>query len=139
MSKRKSTARSRKTRNETWEDQFADEFKAQPAQLTTEQVYEMESAFVDNGLGTVRRAALATLSRSGQQLMDSMLSDRDAALSFARSYDQIADYTRRLRSFADMMESASVRIAVALCAREDMPILLDQVKAENSGQAVGHG
>ncbi len=52
---------------------------------------------------------------------------------------EISDYSTRLRSFADMMESASVRIGLALCTREDMDALMEEAKATATGQEVGHG
>jgi hypothetical protein len=118
-----------------WEDEFAANFIAQPPQLTQDQRIEIEERLTDQQDAIVRRLALESLTRSGAALEDLFRSDRAAAVGAASISENIMEYASRLRSLADMMQSASMRMDVALCAREDMVIVLEEAKA---GQAVGH-
>jgi hypothetical protein len=139
MAKQQSTTRTRKRQKSSWEDRFAEKFTVQPARLTPEQRDEFELTFTGNDMGLWRRVGLASLARSSAELIESVTGDREVALEFARAQDEISDYATRLRSFADMMDSASLRIGLALCSREDMLVLMEEAKAVNSGQAVAHG
>lgn len=130
----------KQSESESGDIRIFENFEAQPPQLTAEQRDEMESAFTGSPDGFWRRLALATLAESGARLIEIMSDDdRDLALEYMRARGAIDGYATRLRSFADMMESASVRIGIALCSREDMPELMEEAKAVDSGQAVGHG
>lgn len=139
MDKKQSTTRTRKRQKSSSEDRFADKLMAQPAQLTPEQRDEMESMFTGNNRGYWRRLALASLARSMPALVDSVTGEREVALEFMRAKFEISEYATQLRSFADMMDSASLRIGIALCSREDMSVLMEEAKAMDSGQVVGHG
>lgn len=121
----------------TWEDRFADKFIAQPAQLTIEQVGSLEARF--SGADVDRRVALMTLTKSGAELIEVFSGKRKGALVFARVADDTAGYATLLRHLADLMDTASVRLNLALCSRDDMQAILDEVKAVDSGHAVGHG
>jgi hypothetical protein len=61
------------------------------------------------------------------------------AVSTAHVSDRIEDYAKRLRSLAEMMDSAAMRLSIALCAREDMESVLEEAKALDVGPQVGHG
>ena len=99
----------------------------------------MESMFTGNPAGYWRRVALASLARSGAELADGLKDDRETALELGRAQHEIFAYSTRLRILSDMMESASVRIMVALCFREDAQALMEEAKATANGQEVGHG
>jgi hypothetical protein len=141
MAKKQSTSRKAKqSESESADIKIFEDFEAQPRQITPEQRDEMETKFTGNPDGFWRRLALATLAESGARLIEIMLDDdRDLALEYMRAQTAIGEYATRLRNFADMMESASLRIGLALCSREDMPVLMEEAKAVDSGQAVGHG
>jgi hypothetical protein len=126
--------------DDSWADKLFENFESQPPQITPEQRDELESKFAGNPDGFWRRLALASLTQSGVELIRIMTNDdRDLALEYMRAQSAISEYATRLRSFADMMESASVRIGIALCSRDDMQTLMEEVKAEDSGQVVGPG
>jgi hypothetical protein len=61
-----------------------------------------------------RRAALWTLEKSGQELIDAATGEREGAVTMAGVSTAAMDYSKRLREFADVMERASIRIRVAL-------------------------
>lgn len=65
-----------------------------------------------------------TISRSGAQLAEAV-NDLDGARAFAALAVYAEDYAKRLRILADMIDSASVRLQPAMCAREDMQTLLE--------------
>jgi hypothetical protein len=139
MAKKQSTSRrSGKADEAAFLEKFALQFKEQPPQITPDQCEQMETKFVDNTMAILRRVALASLTRSGSELVEVVTAERDMAIQTERARNYISDYAKRLRSFADMMESASTRMGIALCYREDMQTLMEQVKAEDSGQVVGH-
>jgi hypothetical protein len=137
MAGKKATAVGRQVKTATWENRFTDEFKAQPAQLTAEQREILDAHFSNNEMW--RRFALVTLSRSGAELIETVNETRDNALHYARGADQASEYATILRSFADMMDTASMRLHIALCSRPDMQVILDEVKAVDAGYVVGHG
>jgi hypothetical protein len=139
MAKTNSTRRVPRRSKPSWGEKLFKDFDAQPAQISAEQLDEMESTFTGNPSGLFRRTALASLARSGAELIEGVTRDRETALEFVRVQDGISDYAKRLRSFADIMDSASVRIGIALCSREDMQTLMEEAKATACGQEVGHG
>jgi hypothetical protein len=61
------------------------------------------------------------------------------AVNTAHISDHIEDYADRLRTLADMMHSASMRLRIALCSREDMKSVLEEGKALEGDSGVGHG
>jgi len=66
---------------------------------------------------------------------------REDAPAFAVFKPSIDDYASRLREFADMMQTASVPVGIAICSRDDMLALVAEAKieAEDSGQEATHG
>jgi hypothetical protein len=123
----------------SWEDSFADDFLAQPAQITADERDQIETRAGGDDDAIVRRLALASLTRSGAELIESVSVSREMAVSTAHAADRVEDYANRLRSLADMMRSASMRLNIALCAREDMESVLEEAKALEDGTDVGHG
>lgn len=116
---------------------MADDFIAQPAQLTVKQIETVEARLSGNDIG--RRVALVALTKSGAELMEAFSGKRDTALELVRVANAATAYAMLLRNVADLMDTASTRLNLALCSREDMQAILDEVKAVESGQAVGHG
>ena len=140
MATKQSTSRTTRKQDREDLEKLAQDFEVQLAQITLEQRDELESIFTGNPDRIWRRLALASLTQSGAKLISIMTDDdRDLALEYMRARTAISSYATRLRSFADMMESASVRIGIALCSREDMPALMEEAKAVDSCQVVGHG
>ena len=115
----------------------------QPAQLTEEDVITIERRAAgadENGHidATIRRLALGSLARPGQQLIDSVTANRETAVATATMLEQFILYARRLRSLADMMESASLRLSLSLCYRDDMSSVLEEASLVPDLE-VGHG
>lgn len=102
-------------------DALAEQLKRQPAQLTQEQMEGIEAAIhkAANDDGIVRRCGLATLARSGADLIQSITADREAAVALAEVERCTRSYASRLRNLADMMDSAATRLLIAGCYRED--------------------
>lgn len=123
-----------------WEDKFAENFLAQPAQLTATERDQIEMKADGNHDRKLRRLALHSLSRSGSELIEAAVSvSRETAVDVACLCGDIESYAGRLRSLADMMTSASTRLSISLCARQDMQAIIEEAKALHAGGEVGHG
>jgi hypothetical protein len=118
----------------SWEDGFADEFLTQPAQLSADERDQIETIAGGNDDAIVRRLGLHSLTRSAAELVEAVKS-REMAVSAAHMSDQFENYATRLRSLADMMTSASMRVQLALCTREDMKSIVEEAKALDGGPA----
>jgi hypothetical protein len=110
------------------EADITSDFEAQPPQFTEHEIAQLERNFVDAGRRTLRRTALATLARSGKELINALIDDREAALAFAKVCNGARDYAARLREFADIMETASMRLMIGMCFRDDGPQILEEGK-----------
>ncbi len=132
MAENKSTHKSESTtREEEIDLKILDDFEAQPSQITDEEIAQIEKVFGRNlPFGPWRRSALASLSRSGRQLIEAIENDRKAALALAAAELGIENYANRLRDLADLMDKASTRILVTLAFREDMTEIRAEAKAE---------
>ncbi len=122
MTDSKSTHKSESTtREEEIDLKILDDFQAQPSQITDDEIDQIEKVFGHNQpFGPWRRTALASLSRSGKQLIEAIENDRKAALAIASAELGIKNYAERLRDLAELMDKAQTRIMVALVWREDM-------------------
>jgi hypothetical protein len=121
-------------------EKLLSDFDAQPAQITKEQVAEIEKTFTAVDPARARRTALASLALSGMELTKKAVGDRDDALTLAQARVLIERYASSLREFAGIIESAGVRIGIALCSRDDMQELVVEAEAKiASDQAEGLG
>lgn len=103
-----------------------DEVTEAPAMLTQTEMVAIDAAMTGDADGITRRVALASLTRAVPQLIESVTDDRVVAVEFARHADALKDYIDRLNEFTTMMQSARLRLRIALCARPDM----DEILAE---------
>jgi hypothetical protein len=102
-------------------------FIERPPQLTDEQFKEIERRFTDDeDGGPWRRAALASLTRSGAQLAEAMAGDVETARALAELSVAAEGYAS---SLAEIIDSASARIQLAMCVRADMQTLLELARA----------
>jgi hypothetical protein len=111
-------------------ERLFEQLEAQPAQITPGGTDRIDANFVGISDRRTRRAALWTLEKSGQELIDAAIGEREGAVTMACVSTAAMDYSKRLREFADMMERASIRIRVALCSREDMVSVLEEAETE---------
>ena len=111
-------------------EQLFEQLEAQPAQIAPANTDKIDANFVGISERRTRRAALWTLEKSGQELIDAITGERESAVAMACISTAAMDYSKRLREFADMMERASVRIRVALCSREDTVSVLEEAETE---------
>jgi hypothetical protein len=115
--------RERVTVSET--EQLWRKFLRQPAQITWDQVENMERNFAEQigHSGPTRRGALATLAKSGRELETAF--GRKADRHSAEAAAELAASIRSMRAFlvaiADCLDTAATRLDLALCGREDMP------------------
>jgi hypothetical protein len=129
---------SNKAADKIWQD-----FMRQPAQITPEQCDAMEQGFQHRIVetGVARRMALASLARSGRELAEAIgrKAPREAAEAFAEAAAHIEDATDFYKAVTESMETAALRIKIALADRPDMSELLAAAKKNQSraGQ-VGH-
>jgi nitrogen-specific signal transduction histidine kinase len=130
MAKSKSTNRAAKRRDiDAFAEKLFSQFDAEPADITREQLDEIEADFLGLSNRRLRRTALLSLAQSGPELVKTVTEDRDTALAFTQARLAIEDYASRMHLFADLMRRASTRISVAPCSRPDMAALIDEVKA----------
>ena len=94
-------------------ERLFEQLQAQPPQITPGSTDKIDANFVGISDRRTRRAALWTLEKSGQELIDAA-TEREGAVAMACVSTAAMDYSKRLREFADMMEGASIRIRVAL-------------------------
>jgi hypothetical protein len=107
-----------------------DKLEGQPAPIGPGDADKIDADFVGLSNRRTRRGTLMTLEMSGEQLTDSVTGERGLAVAMACLSIVADDYAKRLREFADMMESASLRIRVALCNRDDMESVLKAAETE---------
>jgi len=84
----------------------------------TEEMEETEQAFVKWGF--TRRMALGLLKNPGRKMYDLFQEDRDFAVTMVAGYDNIGNYSKMLREFADLMDQAHARMMLAYCNLADM-------------------
>jgi hypothetical protein len=110
-------------------------FAAQPPQLTDEQMREIDARCEGIGNRRSRRLALHVLRLPGTRLID-IAKSRGDALTFAETSLCIDEYAKHLRSLADLMDTASLRLQLSLCNRADMSELFKEAQTLNSSTAV---
>jgi hypothetical protein len=86
---------------------------------------QIEKGFVENW-GVTRRLALGILKNPGRKLHDTFQTDREHTDEMVASYDNLSEYTKMLREFADLMESALARMMIAYCEMEDMEEIFEE-------------
>ncbi len=88
-------------------------------------VDEVERSMTGSGADAVhRRIALISLSRTFKVTAENIRDDREAAIALASAAALIKSSARKYRGLADLMDTAEVRIQIALCQREDMDAVL---------------
>jgi len=126
----KPTKRAAKRREgDAFADKIFSEFDTDPADITREQLDQIEADFLGLSNRRSRRAALGSLAQSGPELTKLVTEDRAMALAFTEARLAIEGYASRMQLFADLMLRASTRISIALCGRPDMVALIDEVNA----------
>ena len=83
------------------------------------QLKRVESAFIGEGWGMIRRSAMTVLSMSGAELVKNISMDRAAAEALARLDDEIQEYLKYLRMQMQTLQTACARCCLALCFRRD--------------------
>lgn len=110
-----------------------DGFTNSEPEITEEVMMTIEENF--NSYGVTRRTALAVLKQSGKELIDSIKDDRDCAVAFADAGMRAGDYAKKLEAFSEFMKTASVRISLALCTREDMSEIIKEAEKDRGEKA----
>ena len=112
-------------------DEFMENFEKLEPSLTDELIGVIEKDIGSNQpWGPWRRAGLCVLTRSGKQLAEAIESDRTGALAMAAVMHSAKSYAEQLRRVADLMDTASTRLMVALCWRDDMEDVIREAKKE---------
>lgn len=111
------------------EDKFAERLyaqaKAAPPFIDLESVNEIERTLTTDA---VRRLALITATKSGQELAD-IIADRESAISMAGFNHDLTDAAERYKSLGELLEAVRARLLILLCAREDMKEVYAEAKA----------
>lgn len=82
------------------------------AAFTREQLYSRESA--QNGWDTIRRSALAVLTRDHAQLADSINGDAEGCEAFMDLYDNIKRLQEQRQAEDELINSAAMRLLFVL-------------------------
>lgn len=98
-----------------------------PPALTQQQLDDIEKDA--QAAGVTRRAVLASLTQPGAKLIDAVVDDHDTARAFADLHARIREYLDQMTLLTDLVQSARMRLMVALAQRDDMQELLDEVDA----------
>lgn len=118
--------------HEEFVDKLFAYYDAQGSMLTCEQMDEIEQRW--EAERRARRCALITLTKPFSWLTEQVHKDRDFALAIA----DVLHNTRGNQFYSclnKLLEAASSRAELALCAREDMQELIAEVKAEQEETA----
>lgn len=111
----------------------------QPAQLTDLEIDGISRCYTAD-LRTLR-VSLLFMTKSGQELVDRVEKDAEYASLLAAVTASADEFAARLRSLAEMVDSSSKRIQVAMCWREDGVEMLkgrdDIFDRLNAGAAAG--
>lgn len=99
-----------------------------PAVFTHDEVHSLESKISADADGPARRIALAVLTQPGVKLLDAV-ADRSYAVAIADSSQRLGEYLGRLHQLTDVLESAQMRMVVALATREDMQSVIEEVQS----------
>ncbi len=112
-------------------EKFEQDFESIKPFLTDDVLGEIEQDMGSNQpWGPWRRVGLAFLTRSGKQLIESVEGDRDGAVAMAAAVNGTGDYAERLRELAKLMDTASTRLRMALCWRDDMEEIFQDAEAK---------
>lgn len=74
-----------------------------------------------------RRAALRFLEMPFREMVDAFENDRDTAVAFADLARTVPEAIERYKGLAKLLETAQIRIEMALCVREDLPAIRKEV------------
>ena len=131
MATRKSTRGLKRRRNSmSVEEKIWQQFEKQPAVITEAVIDEIEHVFGRNQpFGPWRRTALVSLARPRSQLIESC-KERKGAETFAYARMGIADYAKRLRDLADLMDKADMRLMLAVCVHDDATEISREAEAK---------
>lgn len=75
-----------------------------------------------------RRAAVAFLTKPFKEMAEKFRTNRDTAIAFAALSNHLPESIKRYEAVVDVLETAKLRIDLALCGREDMPAVLEEAK-----------
>lgn len=107
-------------------DDMYDRIDAAPSFLSTEQMAEVEDAF--QSWGVSRRIAIAILTKSGHELIQSISRDRNFAVAMARWSEEIRAHLAYLNGIKQLISHAHARVLIALAGRTDMKEVLRQAR-----------
>ena len=101
-----------------------EELEAAEPWFTVDGLREVEAVWQESE--RTRRAATAVLTKSGSELISTVLEDRAVAVSLAGVSAALDGYLSRLDGLKEMLEHAQSRILLALCSRDDMRSVIEE-------------
>ena len=115
MATRKTTSRTTKPVTSAELDSMGEEFEALPALMTATDLSEIDR-MLDSAEGRITlRAGLLMLTQSGRELLDLMRGAPELVSAYAELAECAKGQARGLRGIADALDTASTRLALALC------------------------
>lgn len=117
-----------KQNSEQFGEEMTAKVKAAPAWFTHEQMMKAEREFQANGV--TRRLALSLLTKSGQELIDAVSTDRGLAVAMAEWSAQNTQYLAGLEAERKAVGHAQARVMVALAHRLDLDEVLSEARRQ---------
>lgn len=106
-------------------------FVEQSPQITVEQIAELDQRFMSQEDGVIRRSALHTLAQSAARLVEIMTTeDHETVMAMVEMSLRMEEYAKRLATFSEMVNSASLRIQLAMASRPDMHTLIELASSD---------
>jgi hypothetical protein len=126
MAKTRSTKKKLPRISEAFAAKMLEGIRSLPPYLTMKQIGEAERVF--KSFDVTRRIGYLTLTKSGDDLIDSLAADRDVALGMAEWLDNFRLFLEQLDSVKETLKHAQARIVIAIANREDSSSVLVETK-----------
>lgn len=114
-------------------DQFVSEMTEKmdsaEALFSVDKLDEAESVW--NEIAVTRRVAMITLTKSGPELINMVMEDREAALAYAELLDCLGHHLQKMDSLKEILEHAQWRVMMALAHREDMQSVFEEARKQH--------
>lgn len=114
--------------DEAFVQNLLDRLKQEPAQFDLDTYKELEAKF--DGIRLARRMSLLVLTKPFIDLHDQVVADRGFAIAVADLYEGTKSTLDTIRGSLEIMECAEKWMMMALACREDMPSVLEEVRAK---------
>ncbi|WP_126286629.1 hypothetical protein [Burkholderia stagnalis] len=110
-------------------DRIFEQIEAAPALISKDDVQSIENVIARDSF---RRAALLFATSSGAELCRKIENDREFARAVAHVHEELGSVVERYRELASLIHTVDARLMIALCGREDMQEIIQEVRQEGA-------